>query len=232
MVSRIAIIPARGGSKRIPKKNIRKFCGEPIISYALNAALDSNLFDCIHVSTDSESIARVVRELGFKIDFMRSSNLADDHTPIIPVLKYVLEEYQKKGQSFDEVVLIMPCSPLIDSKDLVAAESLMKKFNYSKSILAVAPYTAPIEWAFEYGDNGKLIPQQRGSLSIRSQDLKEKYYDAGVFCFFSTDQVLKCDISGNDLSFVGYKLPKSKAIDIDNDEDWILAEAMYLGVKR
>ena len=90
MVKRIAIIPARGGSKRIPNKNIRDFCGKPMISYALEAARDSALFDCIHVSTDSKKIAEATQKEGFDVDFMRTAELSDDHTPTMPVLKYVL----------------------------------------------------------------------------------------------------------------------------------------------
>ena len=92
----LAIIPARGGSKRIPNKNIRNFCGKPIISYILDAAKKSGLFNTIHVSTDSKQIIKVVENLGFKIDFVRPSDLADDYTPIMPVLKFVVEEYEKK----------------------------------------------------------------------------------------------------------------------------------------
>ena len=123
MVKRIAIIPARGGSKRIPNKNIRDFCGKPMISYALEAARDSALFDCIHVSTDSKKIAEATQKEGFDVDFMRTAELSDDHTPIMPVLKYVLEQYIDRGKYFDEVVLIMACAPLIDANDLISSSS-------------------------------------------------------------------------------------------------------------
>ena len=117
-MKRLAVIPAREGSKRIKNKNIKNFCGKPIISYALNAAKESGLFDTIHVSTESEEIANIVRDLGFTIDFLRDISLADDITPIIPVLKWVVEKYQSKNIYFDEVVLIMACAPLIDATDL------------------------------------------------------------------------------------------------------------------
>ena len=117
-MKRLAVIPARGGSKRIHKKNIKTFCGKPIISYSLEAAESSNLFDTIHVSTDCNEIAEVVTKLGYSIDFLRDPNLADDMTPIMPVLKWVISEYESRNIYFDEVVLLMPCSPMIESFDL------------------------------------------------------------------------------------------------------------------
>jgi len=113
MIKRLAIIPARGGSKRIPNKNILEFCGKPIISYILEVVKNSNLFDVIHVSTDSEAIADVVAKLGFPVDFFRPSELADDYTPVMPVLKYVHDEYMKRGRVFDQVWSLMPTSPFM-----------------------------------------------------------------------------------------------------------------------
>jgi pseudaminic acid cytidylyltransferase len=228
---RLAIIPARGGSKRIPDKNIRDFCGRPMLSYSLNAANDSGLFDCIHVSTDSTKIAETVIKLGFEIDFLRPVELSGDHTPIMPVLKYVTEQYRELGRHFDEVVLIMACAPLIDAGDLVNASNLMKQHNQKKQVLAVAPYPVPVEWAFKRNDDGTLIPVQSGMFSKRSQDIGNKYYDVGMFCFLTTEQILDSEGAGGDDSFVGYVLPKYKSVDIDNFDDWIFAEAIYNGTK-
>jgi N-acylneuraminate cytidylyltransferase len=141
---RLAIIPARGGSKRIHKKNIKNFCGQPIISYPLNAAKKSGLFHTIHVSTESLEIANIVKNLGFEVDFLRDASLADDMTPIMPVLKWVVQKYESKNLFFDEVVLIMACSPLIEHTDLQRA-SLMMVEKDIKPVIAISSYQAPIE---------------------------------------------------------------------------------------
>ena len=230
MTRRIAIIPARGGSKRIPDKNIRDFCGKPMISYILDVAKKSELFDVIHVSTDSERIAETVTKLGFSIDFMRPANLADDNTTIMPVLRYVIDSYQQRGVEFDEVSLLMACAPLIEVKDLVGAAKLLQFHNNQKAVLGVAPYSAPIEWAFERHSDGILVPLQPGMFSVRSQDIEDKYFDAGMFCFFPVKSILESEGAGRDDGFIGQILPKYKAVDIDEPEDWLLAEAIYMGL--
>ena len=129
MQKRLAIIPARGGSKRIKNKNIKYFCGKPMIAYMLDTARKSSLFNTIHVSTENIEIRNKVNELGFEIDFMRPLDLADDYTPIMPVLRFVVESYAKQGVFFDQVWLLMACAPLIEVEDLVAAEKMFINFN-------------------------------------------------------------------------------------------------------
>ena len=230
MTRRIAIIPARGGSKRIPDKNIRDFCGRPMISYILEVAKKSELFDVIHVSTDSERIADIVAKLGFHVDFMRPVNLADDKTTIMPVLRYVLKTYHERNIDFDEVSLLTACAPLIEARDLVSAARLLQVHDYQKAVLGVAPYSAPIEWAFERHADGSLMPLQPGMFSVRSQDIAEKYFDAGMFCFFPVKSILESEGAGKDDGFIGQILPKYKAVDIDEPEDWLLAEAIFMGL--
>jgi pseudaminic acid cytidylyltransferase len=230
MAQRIAIIPARGGSKRIPNKNIRDFCGKPMISYILDVAEKSELFDVIHVSTDSERIAETVTKLGFSVDFMRPTNLADDNTTIMPVLKYVVDTYHERGVNFEEVSLLMACAPLIEVKDLVGAVKLLQFHNNQKAVLGVAPYSAPIEWAFERHSDGALVPLQPGMFSVRSQDIEEKFFDAGMFCFFPIKSILDSEGAGRDDEFIGHILPKYKAVDIDEPEDWLLTEAIFKGL--
>ena len=137
-MKRLAIIPARGGSKRIPKKNIRDFCGKPIIAYILETIKKSDLFDIIHVSTDSEEIAEVVSKLGFPVDFFRPEGLADDYTPIIPVLKYVTETYTKQSKVFDQVWYIMPTAPFIEFSDLLGADKLFTASADNKSVISIS----------------------------------------------------------------------------------------------
>ena len=227
MIKTIAIIPARGGSKRIPDKNIKPSCGKPMIAYSLEAASSSNLFDKIHVSTDDRRIAQVAEDLGFPIDFMRPAELADNYTPIMPVLKYVLDQYQKQGKVFDIVCIIMPCAPLIKPNDLIQANALYSQFMGKKQVLAVAQFPVPIEWAFTKKPDGQLIPVQPGAFAIRSQDIEPKYYDAGVFAFMPSKSVIKSVAAGDDRNYIGYLLPKNRTVDIDEPEDFVLAEAMF-----
>lgn len=230
-MNRLAIIPARGGSKRIRKKNIKNFCGNPIISYSLNAAKNSELFNTIHVSTDCLEIAETVKSLGFDIDFMRDPSLADDFTPIMPVLQWVLKQYNSKEIFFNEVALIMPCSPFIESSDLIDAFRLKSTHTANKSVIAISSYPAPIEWGFEREDSGKLLPLNPGMFKVRSQDLKKTYYDAGSFILFSAESILNCDEAGDDQSLVGYIIDKIKGIDIDDHDDWIFAEKIMSAMK-
>jgi N-acylneuraminate cytidylyltransferase len=229
-MKRIAIIPARGGSKRIPKKNIKNFCGRPIISYVLEAARDSNLFDVIHVSTDSREIADLVERLGFPINFMRVNELSDDYTPIMPVLKWVLEQYKDRGLEFDVVTTIMPCAPFVEKNDLISASKLLKAGNYKNPVLSVSAYSAPIEWAFNKGKNSLLSPIQKDMLEKRSQDLTEHYFDTGSFAFFSSEHINSSIEDDSDMSYLGYVIDKYKAIDIDNMEDWQYAELTMYGL--
>ena len=226
-MKRLAIIPARGGSKRIPNKNIRDFCGQPMITHVLGEARDSGLFSVIHVSTESERISEVVAKFGLPPDFLRPEELADDHTPIMPVLRYVTEEYVRRGQHFDEIWVLMACAPLINAQDLQKAAALFLETDDDRSLLAVSEYPAPIEWAFSRSANGMLTPVQAGMFAKRSQDIEKRYFDAGSFAVFSADRVLASQGAGSDTGFVGYVLPKGTAIDIDDEQDWQLAEMIY-----
>lgn len=227
MIRRIAIIPARGGSKRIPDKNIRDFCGQPMVAYALNAAKESGLFDVIHVSTDSQRIIDVVENLGFPIDFPRAPELADDYTPIMPVLKYVLETYISRGVKFDQVCLLMATSPLVEAADLRGASELYDRNRGTRPVMSITCYPVPVEWAYRRKADGSLIPLEPGMFAIRSQDMEAKYYDAGCFSFFPAQYVLNSEGAGDDMNYIGYILPKYKVVDIDDEEDLILAETIY-----
>lgn len=227
MIKRIAIIPARGGSKRIPKKNIKDFCGKPIITYPIEAIIESNLFDKIHVSTEDQKIVEKVNELGLEVDFLRPNYISDDHTPIMPVIKYVIDKYLDMNQSFDEIWVIYPCSPFLTPKDLIQASIQFKQDNFSNCLMAVTDYPAPIEWAFEINQEGILNPINEGFFKIRSQDLKKKYYDAGTFYIYNKDYLIKSIYTGSDKNFTPYFLLKNKAIDIDDMQDWEFAEKLY-----
>lgn len=227
MPSRIAIVPARGGSKRVPRKNVRDFCGRPMIGYILDTARASGLFDVIHVSTESAEVRGTVERLGFTVDFMRPDELAGDHTPIMPVLKFATETYASRARTFDEVWLLMPCAPFIEAEDLTAAAEMLGRAGPGTGLMAVAPYPVPIEWAYNRGNDGVLTPVHPGMFAVRSQDIEPKYFDAGTFAAMPAAQVLSAEGAGSNTGFLGYVLEKDKAIDIDDESDWALAEAMF-----
>lgn len=232
MARRLAIIPARGGSKRLPDKNTRYFCGKPMIGHILETAIESKLFDLIHVSTEDSQVKEIVSRLGFAPDFDRPLELADDETPLMPVLRYVIKEYQDLGQEFDEIWALMPCSPLITAKDLLGAERLYRENTGRFAVMPVSSYSAPVEWAFELQHNKTLKPSDPGKFAIRSQDLIEKFHDIGAFYVLPPSMVMGSISAGNDTSYVGYHLPKRKSVDIDDEDDWELAEAIFLGTSE
>jgi len=227
---RIAIIPARGGSKRIKNKNIVDFFGKPLIAYALDAAKESGLFERIHVSTDSEEIKNVVEELGYEIDFMRSKELADDHTGLIPVLRWVHEMYCQKGITYDDVCCIMPTAPLLESNNLVDAFNLYERHEKKNPLLVVSHFPVPVEWAFYRDENTYLTPRDANALLIRSQDIRPAFYEAGPFSIWNSSHL----ISENPFSlnqFISLLIQKNQAVDIDDAEDLELAKTLFLGRK-
>jgi pseudaminic acid cytidylyltransferase len=227
MTSRLAIVPARGGSKRVPDKNVRNFCGRPMIAHILGAARKSGLFDAIHVSTDSARIAGIVGDLGFPPEFVRPPELADEFTPLMPVLRFVNETFAKSGRHFDQIWLLMACAPLIEEADLSGAAELFTEAGSLRPVMSVAAYPAPIEWAFRLESGYRLSPVQPGSFAARSQDLAPAYYDTGAFCVFPERRVRESVAHGDDSDFLGYEIARHKAIDIDSEEDFRFAELLY-----
>lgn len=222
---RLAIIPARGGSKRIPQKNIANFCGKPIIYYTLDTAQSSGLFDLIHVSTECEQVFEIVKKLGFEPEFLRPIELADDDTPLLPVLRDVVDKLAKSNIFFDEVWLLMPCAPLISKEDLIQASML---FDLTGGpVISICDYPAPIEWAYKKNSDGRLHPVMSNKIGIRSQDLGIKYYDAGLFAIYSSLALMKDVNNDEDLKFHGFHIDRIKAVDIDYKSDWEYAERIY-----
>ena len=216
---RLVIIPARAGSKRI--------CGNPIIYYPIEAIIKSKLFCEIHVSTDSREIVNAVNLKGIKVDFLRPKNLSDDHTPLMPVIKYVLEQYNKKEQYFDEIWIVLPCSPFLKARDLVNASQIFNNSINNNFLMTVTEYSVPIEWAFKINEDGHLDSINKGAFAIRSQDLEKKYYDTGLFYAYRSEFILKSNESGYDENILPYFLKKGETIDIDDMEDWTYAEKLY-----
>lgn len=225
----LAIMPARGGSKRIKNKNIVDFCGQPLLAYALQAARQSDLFDHIHVSTEDAAIADVAGNLGFMPEFLRDPALADDHTPLLPVLRWVLERFVERGRHFDSVCLLMPTAPLIEAEDLRQAHALFERHGRRRPVLAMADFPCPVEWAFRLDPDDSLVPCQPGMANVRSQDLPKAYYDSGTFIFFPAADILAP--THDDPGYLGYALPRHKAVDIDTLEDLELAAILHRGLK-
>lgn len=203
-----------------------------MIAHILDTARASELFDVIHVSTESPRIVSVVRDLGFEVHFMRPPELADDNTPLMPVLRYVTEKFEARGQTFDEVWLLMACAPLIEAGDLNAAAQMLTATKHCKAVLAVTPYPVPIEWAFDCDEDGTLVPLSPGKFAMRSQDLETRFYDTGTFCAFPVRHVLESKDAGDNSGYVGYVLARQKAIDIDTDDDWRFAEKLFAMIDR
>ena len=225
----LAIIPARGGSERIKDKNIVPFCGKPLITYSLNAARESGIFDEIHVSTDSPAIAKISSEGGFPVPFLRDPALADSKTPLLPVLNWVLSEFEKQGRIFTEVCQIMPTAPLIKGSDLRSAYKKFSDSNKKRPLIAMSPFPAPVEWAMRIDMAGFTTAREPDKLIMRSQDLEPCYYDSGAFVFYTADQIRNPDNSG---TYLAYPLSKSQSVDIDDHDDLRLAEILYKGAQE
>lgn len=197
------------------------------MSYIIEAAISSTIFDMVHVSTDEQSIADLAVDFGASVDFLRPSFLADDHTPMMPVLKFVLHEYARRGAEFDTVASLMACAPFVSPQDLIGAVELFDAHDGAQSVLGVTEYPCPIEWAFRRSDEGMLTPMNPGSFSARSQDLNPAFYDAGQFCIMCSGHILEAEGAGSDSDFLGYPIARTKAIDIDTMEDWDHAERLF-----
>jgi len=226
-LKRLLIIPARGGSKRIKNKNVKKFKNKPIIFYTIDNAIKSMLFNKIHVSTDRSSIKKIVKKKKLQIEFMRPKKLSDDKTPLFKVYNFVVNEYKKRGLMFDEIWSIMPCAPNLDVKDLKKISKFYNKLKVKYPVLAVSEYKVPIDWAFNMGKSGKLVPINQKLQLKRSQDISKKYYDAGQFSVYPGKKFLRYNFIKKNYFYVGYILPSRKSVDIDDIEDWKLAEKLH-----
>jgi N-acylneuraminate cytidylyltransferase len=228
--ARIAIMPARGGSKRIERKNIVDFCGRPLLTYPLAAARESGLFDLIHVSTETTAIAAIAAANGCPPDFLRDPALADDHTGILAVMRWVLERYAASGRHFDCACLLMATAPLIEAEDLRGGCALFDRHGGVRPVLAVTSLPWPVEWAMRLQPDGGLAFIEPEKSERRSQDLPKAYIDSGTFVFFPVDLLLAVPAAKPD--YLGYLLPRHKAVDIDEREDLDLAELLYRGRRQ
>ena len=220
----LAIITARGGSKRIPRKNIKEFNGKPIIAYSIEAALGSGVFDEVMVSTDDEEIAEISRKYGAKVPFLRSEKTSNDFATTADVMEEVINEYKNRGEDYEFTACIYPTAPFVTGEKLKNAVDILKESD-SDALIPVVRFSYPPQRAMEITD-GKLVFRQPEYLSKRSQDLTPHYHDAGQFYVVRTESFLK-----NHAIMVGDILPlelsELEVQDIDNEVDWKLAELKY-----
>ena len=224
MTKRIAIVPARGNSKRLINKNIKLFHKKPLISYSLEALKKSNLFDKIHVSTEDKKIQKIVEKMGHKIDFLRNKKLSGDKIEVKKVLEFVIDKYIKRGEFFDEVFLIFATNPFINSKDLKKAYKKYCYFKKNFSIMSVVKFNKPVEWAMKKDIKKKvLIPKFPKKIKKSSKFLDTLYYEAGMFVNYKKNYQYK----KVKLSYKPYELNYLKSVDIDDLEDFKIAELLY-----
>lgn len=220
----LAIIPARGGSKRIPRKNIKDFLGRPVITYSIEAAIKSGCFGEIMVSTDDDEIAFVARNTEANVPFMRTGRTSDDFATTTDVIVEVLSAYSRLGKHFANVCCIYPAAPFITAEKLKAAYDLLIRSG-ADSVIPVVRFDYPVQRALEI-NNGRLRMLSPENKEMRSQDLNPAYHDAGQFYWLNVEKFLaKKDLFADNT--VPLQIPVSEAQDIDTSEDWALAEMKF-----
>lgn len=222
---RIAIITARGGSKRIPKKNIKEFCGKPIIAYSIETALASGIFDEVMVSTDSIEIAEISKKYGASVPFMRSEETSNDYATTRDVIMEVLNAYENIGRTFEYIFCIYPTAPFITIEKLIAVAQLMEE-KQPVEIIPVVQFSFPPQRCFVIDENNFMSYKYKEFAKTRSQDLEKCYHDAGQFYAYNTKKYLELD--GNIIDgIMPIIVPEMEVQDIDNEEDWKIAELKY-----
>lgn len=221
-MSRVAIIPARGGSKRIPRKNLREFLGRPMIAYPIALARGSGLFDRVVVSTDDDEIAALASEEGAEVPFRRPDDLANDHAGTRPVIEHAIRALEHDGDPVALVCCLYPCTPLLEEGDLRAALAMLDTLPADRFVISLAAFPSAIERALRRDGAGHAHPVDPAMSQKRTQDLEPAYYDAGQFYAGRREAWL-----GPRAIFDGagsVVLPASRAVDIDTEEDWAMAE--------
>lgn len=224
-MSNIAIIPARGGSKRIPRKNVKEFFGKPIIAYSIEAALKSKLFSEVMVSTDDEEIAAIAISYGAKVPFLRSIQTADDYATTADVVLEVIKEYKFRKNTFEWLCCLYPTAPFVTSEKLLQSFDKVKVGNYD-GLLPVLEYSSPPQRALIVSEQGSIDYKWPENINKRSQDLQKFYYDAGQFYILKVERFLqekKMVLSRT----VPHILKELEVQDIDNISDWEIAEFKY-----
>ncbi len=216
----LCIIPARGGSKRIPRKNIKPFMGKPIIAYSIEAALKSGLFDEVMVSTDDVEFAEVAKQFGAEVPFLRSEKTANDYAGLTDVIDEVVATYKERGVVFDNYCCLLSTAPFVNSDLLKQAYDLFveKKFDTLRPIVR---FDYPIQRAYRMDNDNVVSFMQPEYLNTRSQDLEKAYHDAGLF-YWGT-----CAVGFKGNKWGGYVINESVCQDIDTEDDWRMAELKF-----
>lgn len=223
-MKKIAIITARGGSKRIPGKNIKDFCGKPILAYSIEAAIKSDIFDTVMVSTDDAKIADIAKKYGAQVPFLRSDKTSNDYASTPDVVQEVLAEYEKLGETFDITCCIYPTAPFITPAKLKKAVELLIT-NDADSVVPVVRFSFPPQRSFIIEDGCLKFKWPEHMLS-RSQDLEPFYHDSGQFYCMKTDRFLQEKKLFMDKT-IPMEMPNTQVQDIDDEEDWKIAEMKY-----
>lgn len=216
----LAIIPARGGSKRIHRKNIRDFLGKPILAYSIETALKSELFDEVMVSTDDDEIAKIAMEYGARVPFMRSIKASDDFATLADVMDDVKQNYIEYGQSFELACCILPTAPFVTEELLIKGFELIKK-EMADSVKPIVRFSYPIQRALKLMPDGSLKMFYPEHAKTRSQDLETAFHDAGQFYWFWFEKGM------NGTNKLGFEISELFVQDIDTENDWKLAEFKY-----
>ena len=226
----ICVIPARGGSKRIPRKNIKEFNGKPIIAYSIEAALKSNCFDQVIVSTDDDEIAEVAKKYGAQVPFLRPDELSNDYAGTIPVIKHAIEWMEDDKSSVENVCCLYATAPFIRPQIISQA---YQQLNNSKAdyCFSVTSFVFPIQRAIKIVEKNKVSMFYPEHFDTRSQDLEKAYHDAGQF-YWGKAQAFKDESPIFTEVATPYILPRYLVQDIDTPEDWIRAEAMYRALQE
>lgn len=220
----VAIITARGGSKRIPRKNIRDFLGKPIIAYSITAALEAGCFDEVMVSTDDQEIAAIAQKFGAKVPFLRSALSANDFAGTEDVLVEVLDEYSRRGLLFEYACCLYPTAPLVTAEKLKIGQEVMLQTG-ADAVLPVVRFSYPIQRALKI-ENSRLAMIWPEYLDSRSQDLMPTYHDSGQFYWLKVSQFMETRTLFP-VNTVPLEMPESEVQDIDCEEDWKMAEMKY-----
>ena len=215
-ISRLAIIPARLGSKRIKKKNIKLFNGKPMISYPIKQLKKSKIFNKIFVSTEANLIKKISEKFGANVDFLRPKKLSKDNVSVNLVLKHVVYEFEKRGEIYDEIWLIYACNPLLRKSDIINAKNNFLKTNQIYPLVSMKEFEVPIEWGFER-DGIVYNSINKKKLFKDSKKIKKKYFDCASFVIYKRSHLLA---PKNHFKYYGYLMENHKAVDIDSIKDW------------
>ncbi|WP_041862867.1 pseudaminic acid cytidylyltransferase [Bordetella petrii] len=227
---KLAVIPARGGSKRIPRKNIREFCGKPMLAWSVEAALHSGCFHSVVVSTDDPEIASVAQASGAFVPFLRPADLSDDHTGTIPVVRHAIQWFLDQGESVEQVCCLYATAPFVRAADLQHGLQVLLETGADYAF-SVTSYAFPIQRALRMSPGGRVEMFSPEHFTTRSQDLEEAFHDAGQFYWGQAESWLQGKVIFSPAA-APVLLPRHRVQDIDTPEDWTRAEWLFRAMRE